>query len=90
MTTDSTKQGEALLNEILKYDTIVLECVPSDGKPYEPGRYQTYAGLFGDLSVVDTHSWGYKVYKFVTNCVKFCFGMLLILFAILLLTALFL
>jgi hypothetical protein len=53
-------------------------------------RYQFYTGLFGDWHVIDTHAWDYKIYKFVTGCIKFCFGLfLLFLSAFLLFTLLF-
>ena len=31
-------------------------------------RHQVYTGMFGDMHVIDTHSWGNKVMDFLWTC----------------------
>jgi len=51
-------------------------------------RHQVYVGMFGDWHIIDTHSFGYKIYNFIANCVKFCFGLFLLLFLLLIVSLL--
>jgi hypothetical protein len=52
-------------------------------------RHQFHTGLFGGWYIVDTHSLGYKIYSFITGCLKFCFGLFLLALSAFLLFSLF-